>query len=147
TVFRAKLGLQTADEGDEELILALLDAMAKGKADFTNTFRSLGTPEARDAFSDPELYDVLDKSWKKRLGKEGAVPDDRVETMHAENPALIPRNHRIEQAIQAAVAGDLSLFERLNAALLAPFSDPGEFADLARPPTESEVVCQTFCGT
>ncbi|MDE0695127.1 MAG: YdiU family protein [Boseongicola sp.] len=147
TVFRAKLGLQAADEGDYELILALLDAMANGKADFTNTFRSLGTPKARDAFSDPELYDAWEKSWKKRLGKEGVVPDDRAETMHAANPAFIPRNHRIEQAIQAAVAGDLGPFEHLNAALLAPFSDLEKFADLARPPTESEVVCQTFCGT
>ena len=147
TVFRAKLGLQAADEGDEELILALLDAMAKGKADFTNTFRSLGTLKARDAFSDPELYDAWENSWKKRLGRECAVPDDRAGTMHAANPALIPRNHRIEQAIQAAVAGDLSPFRHLSAALLAPYSDQGEVADLANPPTESEVVCQTFCGT
>ena len=147
TVFRAKLGLQTNEEGDYELILALLNAMAKGKADFTNTFRSLGTPNARDAFSDPELYAAWEKSWKERLDKECAVPDDRADAMHAANPALIPRNHRIEQAIQAAVAGDLSPFENLTAALLAPFSDPGKFADLAKPPTASEVVRQTFCGT
>ncbi len=147
TTFRAKLGLQAADKGDYELILALLDAMAKGQADFTNTFRSLGAPEAREAFSDPETYEAWEKSWRKRLAKEGAVPDDRFGIMHAANPALIPRNHRIEQAIEAAVAGDLGPFERLNAALLAPHSDPGKFANLAKPPTESEVVRQTFCGT
>ena len=147
TVFRAKLGLHAADEGDYELILALLDAMAKGQADFTNMFRSLGTPEARNAFSDPGLYDAWEKRWRKRLNKEGAVPQDRVETLHAANPALIPRNHRIEQAIQAAVAGDLRPFEHLSVALLAPFSDPEERTDLAKPPTESEVVRQTFCGT
>ena len=147
TVFRAKLGLQTEEDGDYELILALLDAMANGKADFTNTFRSLGAPNARDAFSDPELYGAWENSWRKRLDAECAVPYDRVNSMHAANPALIPRNHRIEQAIQAAVAGDLCPFENLNAALQAPYSDPGEFADLAKPPAESEVVCQTFCGT
>ena len=146
-VFRAKLGLQAADEGDDKLILALLDAMAKGKADFTNSFRSLGSPKARDGFSDPELYDAWETSWKERLGRESAVPDDRAESMHAANPALIPRNHRIEQAIQAAIAGNLGPFERLNAALLAPFSDAERFVDLAKPPNESEVVCQTFCGT
>ena len=147
TVFRAKLGLQTKAKGDYELILALLDAMAKGKADFTNTFRSLGTPKARDEFSDPELYDAWENPWKKRLDEECAVPDDRAETMRAANPALIPRNHRIEQAIQAVVAGDLSKFEKLSAALLVPYSDPRKFSDLAKPPTASEVVCQTFCGT
>ena len=119
TVFRAKLGLQTEEDGDYELILALLDAMANGKADFTNTFRSIGAPNARDAFSDPELYGAWENSWRKRLDAECAVPYDRVNSMHAANPALIPRNHRIEQAIQAAVAGDLCPFENLNAALQA----------------------------
>ncbi len=146
-VFRGKLGLQAEDEGDSELIRALLDAMARGEADFTNTFRSLGAPEARDMFSDPDPYDAWERRWRRRLGAEGAAPEDRINAMHASNPALIPRNHRIEQAVQAAVAGDPGPFERLRAAMLAPYSDSGQFADLARPPDEGEVVRQTFCGT
>ena len=67
--------------------------------------------------------------------------------MRAVNPALVPRTHRIEQAIEAGVAGDYGPFERLNAALATPFADPGDFADLARPPAQDEIVPQTFCGT
>ena len=63
------------------------------------------------------------------------------------NPAVIPRTHRIEQAIQAAVAGDFAPFERLNAALALPFEVSPDDKDLTRPPTEEEIVPQTFCGT
>ena len=63
------------------------------------------------------------------------------------NPVLIPRNHRIEQMIAAAVAGDFTPFERMMRALATPFADEAEFADLRRPPAEDEVVKATFCGT
>ena len=65
--------------------------------------------------------------------------------MNRVNPAIIPRNHRMEQMIEAAVAGDMAPFERLMKALATPFeaSDP----DLARPPLEDEIVPATFCGT
>ena len=67
--------------------------------------------------------------------------------MTAANPALIPRNHRIEQMIEAAVAGDMAPFHRLLSALAAPFADTPTVADLARPPLETEIVPATFCGT
>ena len=65
--------------------------------------------------------------------------------MNAANPVIIPRNHRIEEMIQAAVAGDLAPFNRLMSALATPFAatDP----DLHRPPSQSEIVPATFCGT
>jgi len=67
--------------------------------------------------------------------------------MRAANPAFIPRNHRIEQMIEAAMAGDFKPFERLLDVLSRPFEDQPEAAALRRPPTPSEVVPQTFCGT
>ncbi len=67
--------------------------------------------------------------------------------MRKANPAIIPRTHRIEQAIQGAVADDLEPFQRLNKALATPFSEAGDFGDLTRPPNEDEIVPQTFCGT
>ena len=146
-VFRAKLGLQTEAEGDEALIRRLLDAMADGQADFTNAFRNLGTEAARDEFADREAFDTWEREWRDRLALEDASPDERLDAMRSVNPALIPRTHRIEQAIQAGVAGDYTLFHRLNAALETPFADPGDRADLTRPPTVEEVVPKTFCGT
>ncbi len=145
SVFRAKIGLRTAEDGDAELIQTLLTRMETLRADFTNTFRALGTPEARDAFLEPAGYDAWEADWRTRLGREGAVPEDRLEALRSVNPSVIPRTHRIEQAIAAGVAGDLAPFERLVAVLAAPYGDAPE--DLRRPPAADEVVGQTFCGT
>ena len=81
------------------------------------------------------------------MAREGATPEDRVAAMRTVNPSLIPRTHRIEAAIEAGVDGDYAPFERLSEALAKPFAEPGDFADLTRPPTEDEIVPQTFCGT
>ena len=67
--------------------------------------------------------------------------------MRAANPAVIPRNHRIEHMIEAAVAGDYAPFERLMEVLTRPWDVDPEAADLRRPPAASEVVRATFCGT
>ncbi|NNL19586.1 MAG: hypothetical protein HKP37_12680, partial [Boseongicola sp.] len=146
-VFRAKIGLRSQVEGDDGLIQDLLTRMAHGKSDFTNTFRALGTKKARDEFVDPDSFVEWEKTWKDRLSEEDATPEDRLSDLHSANPALIARTHRIEQSIQSAVAGDFAPFERLHKALTAPFSDPGDANDLARPPSEDELVSQTFCGT
>jgi len=145
--FRAKLGLATEEDGDAELVHALLDCMASGRADFTNAFRTLGTDAARDEFLDPTAFDDWSTTWKKRLAREGSTPAERGDHLRMVNPAIIPRTHRIEQAIQAAVADDFGPFHRLNKALALPFNDASEFADLTRPPSEDEIVPQTFCGT
>lgn len=146
-VFRAKLGLTTEQEDDDALARDLLDRMAEQRADFTNTFRALGTPAARDEFLDPEAYDTWETAWRDRLAKENATPEDRIEMLHGVNPAVIPRTHRIEDAIQAAVAEDFAPFERLSRALATPFKLAPEDADLARAPTQDEIVPHTFCGT
>ncbi len=141
--FRAKLGITTAQDGDLELITDLMRAMAEGQADFTNTFRALSDGGARDHFLDPAAYDVWEARWRLRLAGER----DPEAVMRAANPVLIPRNHRIEQMIASAVAGDMAPFERLISALANPFEARSEFDDLRRPPAEDEVVKATFCGT
>ncbi|MEM7753430.1 MAG: YdiU family protein [Pseudomonadota bacterium] len=146
-VFRAKLGLTTAEEADDTLARDLLDRMAENRADFTNAFRALGTPEARDEFLDPEVFDGWDLAWRERLAREDATPEARLDALRSVNPAIIPRTHRIEQAIQASVAGDFAPFHRLQAALQSPFAVSKADADLTRAPMEDEVVPQTFCGT
>ncbi|CAN0596942.1 unnamed protein product [Ectocarpus sp. 12 AP-2014] len=146
-VFRAKIGLHTKAEGDAELIHDLMGKMAEGQADFTNTFRALGSETARDQFLDPAAYDAWQAQWAARLEAESATIEDRQDTLHAINPAVIPRTHRIEQAIQAGVAGDFAPFNRLLGALLSPYDLSDENVELAKPPTEDEVVPRTFCGT
>ncbi len=145
--FRAKLGLETDMDGDTALAHELLNIMAEQRADFTNTFRALSTGSARDEFLDPDAFDAWEARWTERLAQEEATPEDRLALLQVANPAIIPRTHRIEQAIQAAVSGDYAPFERLHQALKTPFAEPGEMIDLTRPPTEEEVVPQTFCGT
>lgn len=145
--FSAKLGLQTAQEDDTALFNDLLDRMAEQRADFTNTFRALGTTEARDQFLDPTSYDEWETKWQARLATEDATPADRLAPMQAVNPAIIPRTHRIEEAIQAAVNDDLAPFERLHTALRTPFALSASDGELARAPTEDEIVPRTFCGT
>lgn len=146
-VFRAKLGLTSAEEEDDALARDLLDRMAEQQADFTNTFSALGTETARDAFLDPSSFDDWEKSWRDRLAKEDTTPEDKHSMLQSVNPAVIPRTHRIEEAIQASVADDFAPFERLSRVLQTPFALAEEDADLARPPTDDEIVPQTFCGT
>ncbi|MGH1329256.1 MAG: protein adenylyltransferase SelO [Paracoccaceae bacterium] len=139
--FRAKLGLDGEAAGDRDLIESLLAIMATGAADFTNTFRTLGQDSGRDQFVDPAVIDAWLPAWQERRAPNYAA------LMAAANPAIIPRNHRIQQVIEASVAGDDAPFHRLNAALKTPFDLAQADEDLARPPLEGEQVLQTFCGT
>jgi uncharacterized protein YdiU (UPF0061 family) len=139
--FAAKLGIADPAAEDTDLIQSLLDLMQKDGADFTNTFRALGSDAARDQFLDRDAFDA----WAQRHAARIADLPDARSVMAATNPALIPRNHRIEQMIAAATAGDMAPFARLMQAYATPFSLTDK--DLATPPTASEVVPATFCGT
>ncbi|MBT8475429.1 MAG: YdiU family protein [Alphaproteobacteria bacterium] len=143
-VFRAKIGLASAEDGDADLIHRLLDLMAQNQADFTNTFRALGTPAARDQFTDPTAFDGWETKWQARLARDGG---DAASLMAQSNPAVIPRNHRVEEAIQAALSEDFAPFGRLMSVLSTPYSFAEGDTDLTKPPTEQGVVRQTFCGT
>ena len=142
-LFGRKIGLADATSEDETLITDLLTLMANERADFTNAFRALSQGKARDQFTDPSGFDTWSERWQARLEAE----DDPVSLMRTTNPAFIPRNHRIEQMIEAAVDGDFAPFDRLLDVLSRPFEDQPDAADLMRPPEPSEVVQQTFCGT
>mgnify|MGYP003663656186 FL=1 len=139
--FAAKLGISNPRPKDVDLINELLSLMQTDGSDFTNTFRALGTDQARDHFTDRDAFDTWAENWRSRIKDE---PDPQA-VMQAANPAVIPRNHRIEQMIEAAVAGDMAPFERLMTALATPFEETDP--ELQRPPTEDEIVPATFCGT
>ncbi|NNE52084.1 MAG: YdiU family protein [Sulfitobacter sp.] len=139
--FAAKVGISSPTKADTGLIEDLLALMQKDGADFTNSFHALCKADARDQFTDREAFDVWAVKWRDRIESQ---PDPQA-LMTRSNPAIIPRNHRIEQMIQAALSADMEPFERLNRALARPFeaTDP----DLHRPPTQEEIVPATFCGT
>ncbi|WFU29709.1 YdiU family protein [Bradyrhizobium brasilense] len=151
---RAKVGLFTIRDGDEALIQDLLDAMAKNAADFTLTFRHLGEAASDDAadvraqFTDPAAFDEWAARWRTRLALEPQAPAERKVAMQAVNPAFIPRNHRIEAVIAAAVnSDDYAPFEELLTVLAKPYEDQPQFAAYADPPLPEQRVTQTFCGT
>ncbi len=145
--FRAKIGLAEARDGDAALIETLLGRMARQGADFTRVFSGLVRGAARDEFVEPEAWDSWAKDWTARLAAEGRDVATAQAAAARVNPLRIPRNHRVEEAIKAAVAGDLAPFERLCTALADPFAEIAEFADLEAAPQPGERVRATFCGT
>ena len=152
---RRKIGLFTEHDEDLELIQALLSAMAQNGADFTLTFRGLcdaaggssGDAAVRRLFEDPSAYDGWAARWRFRLAKEPHALTQRAAAMRAVNPVLVPRNHRVETAIQAALNDDVRPFNELVEALSKPFVDQPDFAQYADPPQPHERVLRTFCGT
>lgn len=139
--FGAKLGITDPTPKDAELIENLLALMQLDNADFTNTFDAIARGCARDQFLDRDAYDAWFKKWQDRITAEEA-PEV---LMQAASPRIIPRNHRVEETIAAAVAGDLAPFERLMRALSAPYTT--DDTSLMRPPTAAQRVSATFCGT
>jgi len=153
---RSKLGLFTARDEDQALAQDLLDAMAKNQADFTLTFRRLsdaaldasGDAGVRQLFADPTAYDEWAARWRQRTGDEPQDPVVRQTAMRAVNPAFIPRNHRVEAVIEAAVnRDDFAPFEEFLTVLSKPYEDQPAFAGYAQAPEPEQRVLQTFCGT
>ena len=153
---REKLGLSSNDDGDLDLVRELLLAMHENAADFTLTFRRLcaaaavetADAEVRGLFANPGAYDSWAARWRLRLAVDERGPNARAEAMRAVNPAFIPRNHRVEQALDAAIdEGDFLPFADLLTVLSRPYEDQAAFAAYAKPPQTGERVFRTFCGT
>lgn len=149
-VMRPKLGLYSEDPGDAVLIKDLQALMAQSKADYTNTFRAL----IREQLPDEALYHREDfrqwhARWQERLARQPEYhPDKARQLMRAANPAVIPRNHRVEEALEAAVQhGDLSVMLRLLNAMAKPYEELPEFAAYRTLPPPSDMPYRTFCGT
>ena len=152
---RRKLGLFTVQDDDLALVQSLLEVMQTNAADYTNTFRALcnaaeqpGHHTWRSLFPQTKGCDDWLVRWQARLRSEQQTLPERAAAMRKVNPAYIPRNYRVEQAINAAVGeGDLSLFEELLAVLSLPYEEQESFSHYTHPPAPSDHVYQTFCGT
>ena len=145
--FRAKLGLASERGGDAALVAELLDRMAAGRADFTLAFRGLADGRLAAAFGEPDALGDWPERHARRRAEDEASDDDARALMRAASPAVIPRNHRVEAMIAAAVRGDMGPFHELGQALARPYEDGPLTARYALPPEPDEVVTATFCGT
>ena len=140
---REKLGLFDSEPVDLDLVRELLEWMARERRDFTNTFRDLNpaTPGEGD-------FGVWHAKWRSRLERQGRAESEVLALMSSKNPAVIPRNHRVEEALAAAVErNDLTAMRRLLEVLKTPFADSPEKAPFRSPSPQTAEPYQTFCGT
>jgi uncharacterized protein YdiU (UPF0061 family) len=151
---RAKLGLASEDEADLNLATGFLTALEGKKVDYTLAFRFLadavlGNEERiRALFADPSAYDLWSRHWRERLTRDAVPPLARAQAMRRVNPAFIARNHRVEEALSAAVErADYVPFEMLLKILAHPFDDQPEFVAFAEPAPDGQGCYRTFCGT
>jgi len=146
---RAKLGLFHEEPEDESLIKALLDLMREHQADYTNTFKALTFGKLENvAMSDVEGFREWHARWQERLSRQPESAEEARQLMMNSNPAVIPRNHRVEEALKAAVeTGDLSVMHKLLAVLRNPYAHTPEQEEYAALSEPSAHPYRTFCGT
>jgi uncharacterized protein YdiU (UPF0061 family) len=147
---RKKLGLFNEEPEDVALIEALLVWMHETKADFTNTFAGLAQ---RGAVPEEMLADAVFREWhgrwRARLGRQPQTADESETLRRASNPAVIPRNHRVEAVLAAAEQGDLGPMERLVRVLEKPYNHEGDAGrpEYCEPAPAGGETYRTFCGT
>jgi len=149
----AKIGIEVGGESDWPLVDSLLQLMQDQEVDFTLTFRHLR--EAATGDQDPFLKrfprqaPILEwlAAWHHHLQVAGISAKSASSTMQLANPVIIPRNHRIEEVIQAGKQGDFGPFHRLHGILQHPFDEQLAFSEYENPPEPHEVIRATFCGT
>lgn len=145
---RSKLGIINEESRDEELIDGILNIMQKYRADYTNTFISLtfNKFEESEMFKSAEFRDWYDL-WQARTSRQKNAKESSLQLMRNSNPAIIPRNHRVEEALAAADKGDYKVMERLLNVLKRPFEHLPEQAEYAELPPAASCRYRTFCGT
>lgn len=149
TGMRGKLGIFNEELEDGHLIGELLAIMEKNGADYTNTFRALTLErlEGMSIFSTEEFSHWY-KKWQERLERQQESKDSSYQLMRSSNPAVIPRNHRVEEALEAAVKhGDYEVLHRLLNVLSNPYDYSCNKDDYTKPPEASDRPYRTFCGT
>ncbi len=145
---RKKIGLRTEEEADLELVQSLLNWMQASEADFTNTFRDLSEvePPTGECYQSPE-FQAWHSRWRERLVRDGQHAVAAHELMRSVNPAVIPRNHRVEEALAAAEENDdLSVLNELVTVLSTPYDPPANPARYCEPQPNDRTY-RTYCGT
>ena len=147
-MMRKKLGLMGEDAKDEKLIIDLLAWMHKNKSDYTNTFCFL----MNQNFQNKKIYNsqsFLDwkKLWQNRLKIHNNSPEKSLKLMRSSNPLVIPRNHKVEEALESANGGNLNPAKNLLKILEKPYEGKEEIIEYQSPAPPSDKIYKTFCGT
>ena len=147
-MMRKKLGLLGEDSKDEKLIIDLLTWMHKNKADYTNTFCFLMNQnfQNKKIYSSQSFIDWK-KQWQDRLKINTNSPEISLKLMHSSNPLVVPRNHKVEEALESANSGDLNPAKNLLKILEKPYENKKEINKYQSPAPPSDKIYKTFCGT
>ena len=147
-MMRKKLGLIEKKNNDEKLINDLLSLLHEQKADYTNTFCSLMNEDVQNdkIFNNKEFIDWHQK-WKERLAKNNNSTEESLKLMRSVNPIVIPRNHKVEEVLEAANKDDLNPFHDFLKVLEKPYENQIKNNNYQSPAPPSEKKYQTFCGT
>ena len=147
-MMRDKLGLFGEDSKDQVLILDLLTWMHQNKADYTNTFCFLMNKKINeDEIYNNENFLIWKERWLHRLKLNNNTSEKCLNLMKSANPLIIPRNHKVEEALFAADNDDLNPLKNLLQALSNPYKDQKINSNYFSPPPHSKKKYQTFCGT
>ena len=147
-MMRDKLGLFGEDVKDQVLILDLLTWMHQNKADYTNTFCFLMNEKIEnDKVYNNENFLLWKKRWQKRLKINNNTPEKYFKLMRSVNPLIIPRNHKVEEALESANNNDLTLVKALTKILEKPYENQENIAQYQSPAPIKDEKYQTFCGT
>ena len=146
-MMRDKLGLFGEDKNDRQLIDDLLNWMEKYKIDYTNTFCHLMEIKIDDKTYKDEAFITWFDEWKKRSKLNNSSKEKQIELMKKNNPIVVPRNHKVEEALTEANNGSLEGMNKLNDILKNPYSNKEDIAEYQVPAPTTNEKYQTFCGT
>jgi uncharacterized protein YdiU (UPF0061 family) len=145
-MMRDKLGLFGEDQNDLKLINNLLNWMESNQADYTNTFCQLmGINFNEGIYISNDFLDLV-KQWKKRSKMHNSSNEKQLKLMKENNPIVIPRNHKIEEALTSAGKGSLEEMNKLLKVLSDPYGNQKNISAFQKPSKDNKNY-QTFCGT
>jgi len=145
-MMRDKLGLFGEDKNDKKLINDLFNWMEKNKADYTNTFCNLMDINSDEIYKNNDFIDWKNE-WKKRSELNNSTKEKQTRLMKKNNPTVIPRNHKVEEALAEADKGSLDKIKKLLAILKNPYDNQNNIEEYQTPAPSSNEKYQTFCGT
>ena len=146
---KAKLGIFNSEEDDKKLIFSLLNIMKDYKADYTNTFRNL----TLENLTEGEIFKSNDfknwyKIWQERLIRQNKPITESINLMKMNNPTIIPRNYKVEEALHAAVTNnDYSIMKELLDVIKNPYDYSNINEEYSKPPKPTSCAYKTYCGT
>ena len=143
---RDKLGLFGEDKSDKKLINDFFNWMKKNKVDYTNTFCNLMGINSDEVYKNDDFINWKN-AWKNRSELNNSTKEKQSKLMKSNNPSVIPRNHKVEEALAEADKGSLDKMKKLLTILKNPYENQSNIEEYQAPVPMSNKKYQTFCGT